>query len=158
MKQLLIFLCLLFFACFVDLRPVVLQDIESDAIHVQVTGAVESEETVTLPLYSTMADLFNKIILKDNADTSSFNPQTVLKDHDVVNVPIISKESAPKKISINTGTLEELCSLPGIGEGTAQRIIVERETNGLFQSIEDLTRVKGIGEAKLEKLRDQICL
>ena len=46
--------------------------------------------------------------------------------------------------------------LPGIGEGLAGRIVRYREANGAFESVEALTEVSGIGEKKLEELRDYI--
>jgi len=44
--------------------------------------------------------------------------------------------------------------LPGVGPATASQIIREREANGPFSSIDDLTRVSGIGPGTVEKLRD----
>jgi competence protein ComEA len=62
------------------------------------------------------------------------------------------------KISINSATLEELMTLPRIGEVKAKAIIAYREEYGAFVSIEELTEVRGIGEVTLEKLRDLIKL
>lgn len=66
--------------------------------------------------------------------------------------------SANGLININTATVGELETLPGIGEVTAQTIIKDRETNGLFASTEDLMRVSGIGEKKYEKVKGMICV
>ena len=59
-------------------------------------------------------------------------------------------------ININTATIEELDTLPGIGPSTAQKIIEYRESNGPFAAIENIMDVTGIGEAKFAKIKDQI--
>ena len=59
-------------------------------------------------------------------------------------------------IDINTATAEELQTLPGIGEKRAADIIADREANGPFRIVEELTRVSGIGEGTLEGLIDYI--
>lgn len=67
------------------------------------------------------------------------------------------KEPAePVKVNINTAGAEELQTLTGIGPVLAERIIAYREEHGPFRSVEDLLEVKGIGEATLEKLRDDV--
>jgi competence protein ComEA len=55
-------------------------------------------------------------------------------------------------ININTATLSELVTLPGIGPSLAQKIVEYREQNGLYNSADDLLHVSGIGTAKLEQL------
>lgn len=71
------------------------------------------------------------------------------------------KETVTKtseKISINTATKEELMTLSGIGESKAESIISYREENGLFEKIEDITLVSGIGEALFEKIKNNITI
>lgn len=63
-----------------------------------------------------------------------------------------------KKISINTGTLEELQTLPGIGESKAKTIIEYREKNGDFKDIEEIKNISGIGESTFEKFKEYITI
>ena len=68
-----------------------------------------------------------------------------------------SSGSTEKKVTfpvnINTASKKELDALPGIGETLAQRIIDYRSANGPFSTVDELTKVKGIGEKTLEKLK-----
>ena len=61
-----------------------------------------------------------------------------------------------EKININTASFHELLLLPGVGEKTADEIIAYREENGDFSSVEDLQSVQGIGEKKMEALRERV--
>ena len=61
-------------------------------------------------------------------------------------------------VNINTADIKELDKLPGVGPATAKRIIEYRTENGDFQSPEEIKRVKGIGDAKYEKMQDTIVL
>ncbi len=67
-------------------------------------------------------------------------------------------EKIPKIININTATKEELMTLNGIGEVKAQAIIEYRNTNGNFKSIEEIEKVKGIGNAVFAKIKNYITI
>lgn len=157
MKQLLIFFVLLIFVMGADLYAVNPDDYRKDTISVYVDGAVNSPGTYELPLYASIQDLLDECGVDEDADTSAINPNLILSDRDTVTVPHL-KEDGSSRISINTATKEELCTLPGIGASTADKIIAYRNENGLFQSLEDIMKVKGIGTAKFEKIRDLITL
>ncbi len=59
-------------------------------------------------------------------------------------------------INVNTADAYDLQRLPGIGEKRARDIIAWREEHGLFQSVDELTNVSGIGPAILENLREYV--
>ena len=157
MKQFLILLFFLFLTLSFDPAPQDLSNAIDDSMTVTVSGAVERPGKIELPLYATVEDALNITIPLPDADISSLNPQLILNDKDVLNVPLHSSENV-LKVSINNASVEELQQLPGVGPSTAQRIVAHREKNGLFQMIEDLMEVKGIGPAKFAKLQENITL
>lgn len=63
--------------------------------------------------------------------------------------------AASAKVDVNTAGAAELASLPGIGDSKAAAIIAEREKKP-FASVEDLVRVRGIGERTVEDLRGKV--
>jgi len=63
---------------------------------------------------------------------------------------------SPARINLNSATLSELDALPGIGPVLGQRILDYREANGPFQQIEDITKVKGIGDSIFGEIKDLI--
>lgn len=66
-------------------------------------------------------------------------------------------DTEPKgKLNINKATVEELMTVPGIGQVKAQSIIDYRNENGKFKSVDELTNITGIGSKTLEKLRDKV--
>lgn len=61
-------------------------------------------------------------------------------------------------INLNTATADQLETLPGIGQKTAERIIEYRTKSGGFKRIEDLMNVKGIGEKSFLKLKPLVAV
>ena len=64
--------------------------------------------------------------------------------------------TADGKIDINIASVGQLLVLPNIGETLAKRIVDYRNQNGPFATVDDLLLVKGIGQKRLEQLRDYI--
>jgi competence protein ComEA len=72
--------------------------------------------------------------------------------------PATSAGSAPPPVRLNSATVDELDTLPGVGPVTAQRIVDYRDEHGAFASIDDLDAVPGIGPTRLEQLRELLVL
>src|SRR5690606_15011882 len=130
---------------------------------VYVTGAVNQPESLhTLPPGSRVQDAIDAAGgTTDSADLSRVNLAAFVRDGDQVHVPSLDEAEAEVQlptpsggavIHINTATVEELDSLPGIGPALAQAIIDYREANGDFTSMEDLDAVRAIGPAPLAEL------
>jgi competence protein ComEA len=64
--------------------------------------------------------------------------------------------AADDPIDLNRATLQELTGLPGVGQAIAKRIVEFRDEHGPFKRVEDLMKVKGIGEKSLDKIRPYI--
>lgn len=64
--------------------------------------------------------------------------------------------AAAATVDINSADRETLCTLGGIGEVLAERIIAYREENGPFAAIEDIMNVNGIGSGTFGKIRSRI--
>lgn len=69
-----------------------------------------------------------------------------------------SNQNETNKININIADIQELDTLPGVGEATANKIINYRDEKGKFNSIEDIKNVNGIGDKKYEDIKDKISI
>ena len=143
-------------------------------ITVYVTGAVNKPGLVKVPEGARAADAVNACGgLLPTADGEKINMAQSLKDGQQLKVPektgTNSKTDSGKrdktkaadsgeKVNINTADEKALDTLPGVGPAMAKRIIEYRESEGAFQSIEDIKKIRGIGEAKFAKMKDKICI
>lgn len=116
--------------------------------------------------------------LTAEADVTGLNRASKITDGQKIYVPTVGEQQAVAAdggadggavlasgandvaglVNINTASAAELQTLSGIGPSMAQSIIDERTKNGAFASVDDLMRVSGIGEKKLAKIKDCICV
>ena len=148
-------------------------------VRVYVTGAVVNSDVYFLPQGSIVKDaILAAGGFTPEADRERINQALELKDQQQIHVARMGEENAPPPVqgganqavsggeseraeqssfvNLNTATLEELDSLPGIGPAIAQRIIEYRDSVGGFKTVDEMTQVSGIGEATLAKIRDKI--
>ncbi|HAA34612.1 MAG TPA: competence protein CelA [Firmicutes bacterium] len=142
-----------------------------DVLVVHVTGAVKNPGVYILQKGSRVFHVVEEAGgAVEEADLERINLAQPLYDGQPVHVPRKGEENSSQsyqgetpavgmtKININTAGKSQLETLPGIGSVKAQDIISYREKNGPFQSIEELTKVSGIGEKTLERIRDLITI
>ena len=139
------------------------------SITIHISGAVRYPGVYTLPPQSRLHDAL-KIAGNHlhTADLSSLNLASPLKDGHKVLIPHLKPKVTGKqtqkstnsfnRVSINTSSIKDLDTLPGIGPSLAKRIVKYRETHGKFQTLNDLTKVSGIGPTQLRKLKHLIYL
>ena len=100
-----------------------------------------------------------------DAATEAINLAEPLKDGMQVRVPSVTEvaeaeltqvRAANGLVHLNKASVDELCTLPGIGKSKAETIVRYRETNGPFKSTEEIQKVTGIGENLYLQIKDKI--
>ncbi len=146
------------------------------SIIVDMRGAVTKPGVYTLAAGSRVQDALAQAgDALANAETRNLNLARKLNDGEQIYVPTVGEASATPPpantgksasvsasktplgtININTATLDDLDSLPGIGPAIAQRIIDYRNQNGAFKKIEDLKQIRGIGDALFDQIKGMV--
>jgi competence protein ComEA len=128
---------------------------------VKLEGAFLIERTFTFFEPKSMSEILGYGLGYDgDVDLSKVNlNEVVWKSRTVVITPIGPVEGSPLvKININQANFKDLLNIPGMTETRAASLIVYREANGHFKSIDDLVFVKNIGPVTLEKIRPHITI
>jgi competence protein ComEA len=95
----------------------------------------------------------------DDADINEIDLSKIYEQNSYIFIPsLIDEEIVIEKININNANFQTLLEIPGMTEDRAASLIVYRQANGLFASIDELINVKNIGPATLEKIRPYITL
>jgi competence protein ComEA len=135
---------------------------------VSVVGRVARPGLVTLPDGARVADALRETGGPvPGADLGPLNLARKLADGEQIYVGVPPPPGAepvagatapgePEKVDLNTATLTELDTLPGVGPVTAQSIVDWRAEHGRFDSVDQLREIDGIGPSRFEKLRDLV--
>jgi competence protein ComEA len=141
---------------------------------IYVTGAVLKPGNYALLAGSRVADAIQAAGgFSQDADIEVVNQAALLKDGEMLKVPKIGESlqqpemttspgkgkviSTPaKRIDLNTASIEELQTLPGIGEVKAEQIIQYRDRVGGYKTIDEIKNVPGIGDEIFKRIQDFI--
>ena len=123
----------------------------------------EKENTIYIKYECECPDNINDACITDKDELNTNGVENKKKESNSKNgdsnmLENSKDESNDRLVSINTATLEELMSLSGIGESKAKAIIEYRTKNGIFEKLEDIMNVSGIGNAAYSKIKDSIKL
>jgi competence protein ComEA len=132
---------------------------QADAMVVAVAGRVRRPGLVRLPGGARVADALEAAGGPlPGTDLSTLNLARKVVDGELitVGVPAASGASSGGPVNLNTATLEQLQTLPGVGPVLAQRIIEYRDQHGGFATVADLRQVTGIGDARYNELKSRV--
>ena len=143
----------------------------SKNITIFISGEVNNPGIVTIEGDKRLSDAIDKLGgVTSDADLNRINLAMKIEDEQHYIIPKIGEviennetitndtNKDNSKININVATIEELDTLPGVGEATANKILNYREEHGIFKSIDEIKNVNGIGDKKYIDLKDKICI
>ena len=141
-----------------------LSDFKENLIWVHVCGQVNNPGVYSFSENSRVFDAVEAAGgFTKEADRDSVNLAMNLTDEGKIYIPSIKEENesggqsqSDGRINVNTATLNDLMSLPGIGEKRAESILKLREKKGSFQTVEELLEAEGIKEGIFEEIKDFI--
>ncbi|WP_276734329.1 helix-hairpin-helix domain-containing protein [Bacillus sp. (in: firmicutes)] len=155
-----------------DVKQEAAKDESSETIVIDIKGAVQHPGVYEMRTGDRVSQAIEKAGgTSEQADEMQVNLAELLQDGTVVYIPKKGEETAVQQgagvavqsgggkealVNINTATIEELQDISGVGPSKAEAIIAYREENGRFQTIEDITKVSGIGEKSFEKIKSSI--
>jgi competence protein ComEA len=126
---------------------------------VAVSGHVVRPGLVRLPVGARVADAIEAAGgVLPGTDLSTVNLARKLTDGELIAVGVDAGSTPGGKVNLNSASLAQLDSLPGVGPVLAQRIIDFRTKHGGFHSINDLRQVDGIGEETFARLKELVTL
>jgi len=129
------------------------------SIMVYVSGAVATPGLYRIPVGSRVDTVVKAAGgMLAGAEASNINLAATVADGEQVNVPGVVDTSHVNagRVNINTATLDQLDSLPGIGPTTAQAILDYRLEHGAFQVIAQIQNVPGIGPSTYTNIENYI--
>lgn len=154
-----------------DKENIKIENTNKKTITVFISGEVKNPGVVTIDSEKRLSDAVNELGgTTENADLNKVNLATKLKDESHYIIPKIGdnlesfnnetseNDNKNNLININDATIQELDTLPGVGEATANKIVNYREEKGKFNSIEEIKNVNGIGDKKYEELKNLISI
>lgn len=126
---------------------------------VDVEGLVNAPGLVRLPAGSRVADAIAAAGGLSSADASgSINLAQLVTDGQLISVGVTTAGSGDTRINLNSASVAELDTLPGVGPVMADRIIAWRESHKKFSSIDELQEVPGIGPKVFANLKELIVI
>ncbi|HAZ6023619.1 TPA: ComEA family DNA-binding protein, partial [Staphylococcus aureus] len=133
-------------------------------------GAVKHPNVYKMTSKDRVVDLLDKAQLLEDADVSQINLSEKLTDQKMIFIPHKGQKNVEPqigvnsvhvkngntnntKVNLNTASVSELMSVPGVGQAKANAIVEYRNQQGAFQEIDDLKKVKGFGSKTFDKLK-----